>query len=70
MSVDLIETGTGHVLELTVTYADGRTRWRLALVSGPPLTDEQWLRVRRAVVRDLIDQGCLVTKVWEGHVDE
>ncbi|VTT96549.1 unnamed protein product [Gemmataceae bacterium] len=71
MSVELIEVGTGHVFEMTVTEGPGgKLTSRLELVSGPPVSDEQWLQIRRVVVRALVDARFRVTNVREGYRDE
>lgn len=64
MSIELIETDT-HVFELTCdpgVETPGRVKRMLSirLVSGQPLTDDQWVRIKQFVVRDLIDRGCQV----------
>lgn len=67
MSVELIETDT-HVFELTCepgVEVPGRINRTLSvrLVSGPDLTDEQWIRIKQFVVREMIDHGCQVYRV-------
>jgi hypothetical protein len=65
MSVQLIETRT-HVFEVE-TLPDGPGRIRreanVRLIAGPPLTAEQWGRIKECVVRDLIAAGCRVFAV-------
>ncbi|HEY1188572.1 MAG TPA: hypothetical protein VGE74_13045 [Gemmata sp.] len=65
MSVQIIECER-HVVQVEMTPDDpgyiNRTL-KLSLLSGPPLTDEQWGRVQEAVVRQLIGAGCRVHRV-------
>lgn len=62
----IIETPT-HVFEITVTPGDevpGRVlrSARLSLLSGSPLTDDEWQRIREQCVRDLIAAGIRVRR--------
>lgn len=67
MSIELIETDT-HVFEITCepgVETPGRINRKLSfrLVSGQPLTAEQWVSIKQFIVRDLIDRGSQVKRV-------
>lgn len=65
MSVEIIETAT-HVFRIEMTpddEGDIRREYRIEVLSGPKLTDQQWGRLKEWVVREMIANGAQVYRV-------
>lgn len=74
MTTDIIELAD-RVFEVTTTPGDEvpgvcRRTCTIRLLSGPPLTDEDFARIKQTVVRDLIDLGLRVYGMRPGDAED